>query len=62
MKNAFTPLNFLVSNKISDDVVEVSRNATKKVVESQEWKAFIAENALEELYVQYPTVADAEAF
>ena len=62
MKNAFTPLNFLVSNKISDDVVEVLRNATKKVVESQEWKTFIAENALEELYVQYPTVADAEAF
>ena len=62
MKNAFPPLNFLVSNKISDDVVEVLRNATKKVVESQEWKTFIAENALEELYVQYPTVADAEAF
>ncbi|MGN1163568.1 MAG: tripartite tricarboxylate transporter substrate binding protein [Candidatus Ornithospirochaeta sp.] len=62
MKNAFTPLNFLVSNKVSDDVVEVLRSATKKVVESNEWKQFVAENALEELYVQYPTVEAAEAF
>ena len=32
MKNAFTPLNFLVSNQVDDSVVEVLRNATKKVV------------------------------
>ena len=62
MKNAFTPLNFLVSKEVSDEVVEVLRSATKNVVESQEWKAFVAENALEELYVQYPTVEAAEAF
>ena len=62
MKNAFTPLNFLVSKEVSDEVVEVLRSATKKVIESQEWKAFVAENALEELYVQYPTVEAAEAF
>ena len=62
MKNAFTPLNFLVSKDVSDDVVEVLRKATKNVVESQEWKTFVEENALEELYVQYPTVEAAEAF
>lgn len=62
MKNAFTPLNFLVSKDVSDDVVEVLRKATKNVVESQEWKTFVKENALEELYVQYPTVEAAEAF
>ena len=59
MKNAFTPLNFLVSNAVSDEVVEVLRKATKNVVESQEWKAFVKDNALEELYVQYPTVEAA---
>ena len=62
MKNAFTPLNFLVSNKVDDSVVEVLRNATKKVVESAEWKSFIKDNALEELYVQYPTVEATKEF
>lgn len=62
MKNAFTPLNFLVSNKVDDSVVEVLRNATKKVVESAEWKSFIKDNALEELYLQYPTVEATKEF
>ena len=52
MKIAFTPLNFLVSNQVDDSVVEVLRNATKKVVESAEWKSFIKDNAREELYLQ----------
>ena len=62
MKNAFTPLNFLVSNQVDDSVVEVLRNATKKVVESAEWKSFIKDNALEELYLQYPTVEATKEF
>lgn len=62
MKNAFTPLNFLVSNQVDDSVVEVLRNATKKVVESAEWKSFIKDNALEELYLQYPTVEATKDF
>ena len=62
MKNAFTPLNFLVSNQVDDSVVEVLRNATKKVVESAEWKSFIKDNALEELYLQYPTVEATKVF
>lgn len=62
MKNAFTPLNFLVSNQVDDSVVEVLRNATKKVVESSEWKSFIKDNALEELYLQYPTVEATKEF
>lgn len=62
MKNAFTPLNFLVSNQVDDSVVEVLRNATNKVVESAEWKSFIKDNALEELYLQYPTVEATKEF
>ena len=62
MKNAFTPHNFLVSNQVDDSVVEVLRNATKKVVESAEWKSFIKDNALEELYLQYPTVEATKEF
>ena len=62
MKNAFTPLNFLVSKEVSDSVVETLRAATKKIVESDDWKAFVKDNALEELYLQYPTEADALSF
>ncbi|MDY2815366.1 MAG: tripartite tricarboxylate transporter substrate binding protein, partial [Bullifex sp.] len=34
----------------------------KKVVESAEWKSFIKDNALEELYLQYPTVEATKEF
>ncbi len=33
-----------------------------QVVESAEWKSFIKDNALEELYLQYPTVEATKEF
>lgn len=62
MKNAFTPLNFLVSNKVSDEVVSILKDASNKVVASSEWKSFVKENALEELYLQFDTPEKIDNF
>ncbi|MBR1919884.1 MAG: tripartite tricarboxylate transporter substrate binding protein [Spirochaetales bacterium] len=62
MKNAFTPLNFLVSNSVDPAIVEVLRDAAKKVVETDEWKQFVADNCLEPLYEKYTTPEATQQF
>lgn len=62
MKNPFSPLNFLVSKEVSDDKVEVLREATKRVTSSTEWKDFVRDNALEELYNVYDNEEKALSF
>ncbi|MCR5732284.1 MAG: tripartite tricarboxylate transporter substrate binding protein [Sphaerochaetaceae bacterium] len=62
MKNAFTPLNFLVANTVDSAIVDVLRDAAKKVVESDEWKSFVADNCLEPLYEKYKTPEEIKKF
>ena len=62
MKNAFTPLNFLVSKDVDPAIVETLRDAARKVVESDEWKSFVSENCLEPLYEKYTTEEEMKAF
>lgn len=62
MKNAFTPLNFLVSKDVPAAIQQVLRDASLKVVQDPAWVSFADKNCLEKLYEEYPTIDDIKRF
>jgi tripartite-type tricarboxylate transporter receptor subunit TctC len=50
----YTPLSLLVNKNTAPDIVEKLREASQKVVQDPEWKMYVKENNLEELYLKYP--------
>jgi tripartite-type tricarboxylate transporter receptor subunit TctC len=50
----FSPLSFMVNNKVPAEVVATLKAAATKAVNDPEWKKFVRDNNLEELYVKYP--------
>ncbi|MBQ0071232.1 MAG: tripartite tricarboxylate transporter substrate binding protein, partial [Spirochaetales bacterium] len=62
MKNAFTPLNFLVNPETPEEVVQTLKAAANRVFASDDWQAFVKANAAEELYKKYPTDESIKKF
>jgi tripartite-type tricarboxylate transporter receptor subunit TctC len=52
----------MVNNKVPADVVATLKTAAQKAVNDPEWKKFVKENNLEELYVKYPNDAAVKKF
>jgi tripartite-type tricarboxylate transporter receptor subunit TctC len=62
METPFTPLSLLVHKDTPADIVAALRAAAQKAVQEPEWKAYVQENCLEELYVKYPGEAAIKQF
>ncbi len=62
MKNAFTPLNFLVSKDVPADVQKILRDAALKAVKDPEWVKFVNDNCSEKLYEAYPKIEDIKKY
>ncbi len=62
MKNAFTPLNFLVSKDVPADVQKILRDAALKAVKDPEWVKFVNDNCAEKLYEAYPKIEDIKKY
>ena len=62
MKNAFTPLNFLVSKDVPADVQKILRDAALKAVKDPEWVKFVNDNCAEKLYESYPKIEDIKKY
>ena len=62
MKNAFTPLNFLVSKDVPADIQKILRDAALKAVKDPEWVKFVNDNCAEELYKAYPEIKDIKKY
>jgi tripartite-type tricarboxylate transporter receptor subunit TctC len=62
LETPFTPLSLLVRNDVPEEIVAILRDAAQKAVQEPEWKAYVAENSLEELYVKYPDEKTARQF
>jgi tripartite-type tricarboxylate transporter receptor subunit TctC len=62
LETPFTPLSLMVHKNTPKEIVDKLREAAQKVVQDPEWKAYVKENCLEELYVQYPNEAAVKKF
>jgi tripartite-type tricarboxylate transporter receptor subunit TctC len=62
LKTPLTPLSLLVNKNTPREIVEKLREAGQKVVQDPEWKAYVRENCLEELYTKYPNEAAMRKF
>jgi len=62
MKNAFTPLNFLVSKDVPSDIQKILRDAALKAVKDPEWVKFVNDNCAEKLYEAYPKIDDIKKY
>jgi tripartite-type tricarboxylate transporter receptor subunit TctC len=58
----FTPLSLMVNKNSPAEVVQTLRSAVQKVVQSPEWKEYVKQNCLEELYLKYPDEASMRKF
>jgi tripartite-type tricarboxylate transporter receptor subunit TctC len=58
----FTPLSLMVSRNTPAGVVQILRAAAEKVTQSPEWKEYVKQNCLEELYLKYPNEAAMRQF
>ena len=62
LDNPFTPLSLLVSKDVPQEIVAILKDAAKKSVQEEGWKAYVAENSLEKLYEKYPTEEKMRSF
>jgi len=62
LETPFTPLSVMVNKNTPPEIVKILRDASQKVVQDPEWKAYIKENCLEELYLKYRTEAEIKKF
>ena len=62
MKNAFTPLKFLVSKNVPADIQKILRQAALKAVKDPEWVKFVNDNCAEKLYEAYPEIEDINKY
>jgi tripartite-type tricarboxylate transporter receptor subunit TctC len=62
LETPFTPLSLLARNDVPAEVIAILRDAAQKAVAEPEWKSYVAENSLEELYVKYPGEGAAKKF
>ncbi|MDO5033502.1 MAG: tripartite tricarboxylate transporter substrate binding protein [Eubacteriales bacterium] len=58
----FTPLSLLVKKDVPEEVVKALREAANKSIQDEEWKKFVEENSLEELYLKYKTEEEMMSF
>ncbi len=58
----FTPLSLVVDKDCPEEVKKTLRDAALKAVEDKEWKDFVKQNSLEELYIKYPEQDDIDKF
>lgn len=54
LKFPLTPLSLLVHKDVPQEVVDILRDAANKAIQELEWKNYVENNCLEELYVKYP--------
>jgi tripartite-type tricarboxylate transporter receptor subunit TctC len=62
LETPFTPLSLLVNKNTPPEIVQILREAAQKVVQDPEWKTYVRENNLEELYLKYPDEASIRKF
>jgi len=62
LRTPFTPLSFMAHKDTPAAVVGVLRAAAVKAVNDPEWKAYVKENCLDELYLAYPDEKAARKF
>jgi tripartite-type tricarboxylate transporter receptor subunit TctC len=62
LETPFTPLSLMVNKATPADIVTTLRTAAAKAVTSPEWKAYVKENCLAELYLKYPDETAVKKF
>lgn len=58
----YTVLSFCVNNDTPQEVVDVIKAATDKVLAGEEWNAFATENCADKLYEKYTTADEINGF
>lgn len=62
LKIPFTPLSLLVDKDVPMDIQNILRDVANKSIREDEWKTYVADNCLEELYKKYPDPEAAKKF
>lgn len=58
----FTPLSLLVKKDVPQEIIDVLRDAAQKAIQEDDWKKFVKDNSLEELYLKYQTEDEMMSF
>lgn len=58
----FTPLSLLVDKDVPLEIQDILKEAANKAIQEEEWKSYVANNCLEELYEKYPEPESAKNF
>lgn len=58
----FTPLSLLVKKDVPQEIIDILRDAAQKAIQEDDWKKFVKDNSLEELYLKYQTEDEMMSF
>lgn len=58
----FTPLSLLVKKDVPQEIIDILRDAAQKAIQEEDWKKFVKDNSLEELYLKFKTEDEMMSF